>query len=261
VRAGVIACVLVSGGCFILPKTETTRQVVSTEQEQAAEPAAAMRVELATTNRQIAVRAVATRTCRSETWQNIETRRETTASLEIADPGGGSSGYEAAVFLLLAPVTLAVSGIITAIIVASSDPKIKRERHKTFVSYRDCSIAGAGLPVTIALPSGVSVELVTGDDGRAYFDMPDFEAEDGVVEVAVGELSPQHVHYCPTCVWPPVTVAAKPVSTLPPRNAREARQACLQQRSERMIAAQQVDDLQERTRLLQALPVCPPATE
>lgn len=241
-----MACVLAGGGCFIMPKTETSRQLVSTEQVDVGPPASQpMRVEATSTGGQIQVRATAPRTCKSITWQSFEIKQEKTATLEVVDTGPGTN-LDAILWLVAAPITLAASGLITAIVLVASDDKTTRERRKTFTSYRDCSIAGANLPVTVTLPSGVGVGLVTSDDGRAYFDMPDGEPDDGDVMVTVGALTPHRVHYCRTCVE----------AGVPPTVAPETRETCLELRSKRMLAAQRIADVKERTRLLLALPDC-----
>ncbi|HEY5950262.1 MAG TPA: hypothetical protein VIV40_32435, partial [Kofleriaceae bacterium] len=195
----------------------------------------------------VTVRAVAPRVCTTETWELVDAKSETKADVWIANAGGKDDPLALA-GVILAPITLAVSGVVTALVIASSGTTVKHERRKADVSSRDCSIVGAGLPVTLTMPSGATAELVTGSDGRAYFDVPADESDDGMIGVRVSGLAPRDVRYCR---------AGCPVERVVVKQEPTGRAACLRRRSALMLAAQRVDDIKERTRQLTSLPVCP----
>jgi hypothetical protein len=251
VRALVLVVTIVAGsGCFLVPKTKTSRHVIATERVDVP-PAASppLQVELATAGTTITVRAIAPRVCTSENWEIVDTTRSKRVGLFFFEPAGyGAEEALLIVGVILAPVTLTVSGLVTGIVVVSSDDTTTRERRKTATWQHDCPIVGAGLPVAMTLPSGASAELVTGSDGRAYLDLPAGEPEDGVVAVRVSGLAPRELRYCSTHACKAQQVAAV---------KQASRAACLKERSERMRAAQQVSDIKERQRQLTSLPVCP----
>jgi hypothetical protein len=256
VRAPVVLVMIAaSSGCFIVPKPVTSQAVIATERVDVPPVAnPPMQIELASKGLRINVRAIAPRVCTSEQWELVDVTRSKSVGMFVLGTSGTTGREEDVLILigvLLAPITLTLSGIVTGIDLAASDDKTTRERHKTKTWSYDCPIVGAGLALALTVPSGAITELTTGPDGSAYFDVPITEAERGVVAVQVSGLAPREVPYCRTGCAPHV-VAATPSVPAPPTD----RPSCLKQRSERMLAAQQVSDIKERTRQLLSLPVC-----
>jgi hypothetical protein len=262
-----------TSGCLVVPKTIDTPSVVGVEREDIVpQRRTAMGVELSSVGGMILVRALSPRVCTRETWHVLDIKHEKTADLEIVPVGGGSPGDF--IVLLFAPVTLAVSGLVTGIIVASSDTTYSRDRKQVASTPYECPVPHGSVAVSLTLASGAMVELVTDAHGEARFEVPREDADAGDILVGVGGSPPRVVHYCRGACPPgnaPVVVArplpapaiaprdvAAPMPAVDPAQHAADRAACLARRSERMRAAQQVSDLKERTRQLTSLPVCPP---
>jgi hypothetical protein len=257
VRVPVVAVTLIAAsGCLIVPKTSTSERVIAKQRvDLAPTENPPLQLELASKGLRITMRAIAPRVCTSESWQVVETTKSKRAGLYMLDDSGwGNMDAALLVGLILAPVTLTVSGMITAVTLAASDDQTTRERRKSFTWQYDCSSIGAGLAVALTLPSGAVTEVMTGSDGRAYFDVPFSEAEEGVVAVQLSGLAARELRYC-RMGCPPQIVATR-AGAAPKVGASTDRATCLKQRSDLMLRAQQVADLKERARQLMSLPVC-----
>jgi hypothetical protein len=96
-------------------------------------------------------------------------------TVEIADPGG---------VVLLALPFLAVSGIISGIVVATSPTKFEIVS-KPFESVVDCSRPLTLTRALAALPSGQRLGVLTDPSGVAEFDIPENEGVAGTVNVSL----------------------------------------------------------------------------
>lgn len=191
----VIACA--ASGCFIVPKTKTSEHVVSSQRVDLPPPAnPPMQVEVTSNGLRISVRAAALRTCTSERWEVVDTTKSKHAGFyAVSESGWGNMEVALVIGVILAPVTLTVSGLITAGALVASDDTTTRARRKAFTWQYDCPIIGAGLDVAVTLPSGAVANVKTGPDGRASFDVPITEAEEGVVAVHVAGFAVREVRY------------------------------------------------------------------
>jgi hypothetical protein len=263
VRVASLLAVVASSGCVIVPHTTHTPTVVGVDDRDVVPPRRTQfGIELAShRGAVVTMRVLAPRVCTKELWHVIDTKHETTATFDVADPG--NDPWAGVILIVLAPVTLTVSGIVTAIIVSGRDTTVTRDRKKISSSMFECPVFGADMPVALTLPSGAVAELRTNEHGETHLDIPPSEPDQGDVSVRVGDLPPRVVHYCRACEAP---ATAQPAAPLPAPDMREQtvddptaaadHAACLKQRSQRMFAAQQVSDIKERTRQLQSLPVC-----
>ncbi|HEU5058841.1 MAG TPA: hypothetical protein VFU21_20045 [Kofleriaceae bacterium] len=159
-------------GCLILPETEKT-QVRSYEQITPLKEDAPARPEVTVTPRGLALDVAATwrRTCTAWRYHIVEYREETSARLWAMDCSG-DCGKALAVGLIVAPLTLLVSGIATGIIVSRSDDTMRREV-KSYVPLRStCDAPAAGFRLRAAVPGQPDVPATTDEYGRALVQLP-----------------------------------------------------------------------------------------
>ncbi len=181
-----LAIAVVCGGCLIVPKThvEPVRAVEVSHSAPACvetEPSLALEVR----GPSVVVRAKRQRRCRQDLVERLEGGEVTTAGLEIIDHAGGDPrGLVAAV--LLAPFTMVISGVITAIVVETSQESAPTRKRTTELAW---PVAAAGVQVEVLLASGRTLALTTDATGIAQVTIPDDEPEVGLVGV---RLDPDH---------------------------------------------------------------------
>src|SRR5690242_1361303 len=114
---------LVASGCVVLPTTRTTVRNAGTE-TSALTPGKVKQVSLqaAASRTDVRIRATSTRECHREVYAITETVTSTHAKMNVDDPRLVALG------VVVAPVTLPVSAIITGLIVASADDETSRSR-------------------------------------------------------------------------------------------------------------------------------------
>jgi hypothetical protein len=218
-------------GCFVVPKKSVTENVISTGVTRVKPgTAAALAVEVDARGAMIRARASAPRLCTQERYAIVDVTVGREAALEVT-PGG--SGWE----LVASIITVPVSALITGIIVAATGDVTTRERKTLGVARRPCPVFGAKLPVTMVLPSGANVELVTDDYGGAWLNLPASEPAYGLVGVRVGDLPPRSIAYYRDDA------------------------ACRVARGELYTRAGQATSAAERAALLDGVPVCGAANE
>lgn len=251
------AQVLVGGlalsGCMIVPQTETTTAFVKSDYETIVPPAAAMGLEISSTGGIITVRASEPRVCRRETWDVLDVRKEQTAHFFVPDT---NEEILILVFVIAAPFTLAATGLITAAVVGSDKPTVTRERKRVAVAPYECPVLRGNIAVTLVFPSGTFTELTTDEGGVASFAVPADEPDAGIIEVKANALGPRRIRYDRSQT---TAIVDKPAA--PPQTPADKRAACVEQRRQLMLSAQQIDNAKERGRLLQSLPVCPAAAQ
>jgi len=168
--AALLVCLL--PGCLILPETDRS-QVRSYEQVTPLKEDAPARPEVTVTPRGLAldVNASWRRTCTAWRYHIVEYREETSAHLWAMDCSG-DCGKALAVGLIVAPLTLLVSGIATGIIVSSSDDQMRREV-KSYVPMRTaCDAPAAGFRLRATVPGQPDVPATTNEQGRAWLQLP-----------------------------------------------------------------------------------------
>lgn len=172
-------------GCLILPETEKT-QVRSYEQVTPLREDAPARPEVSVTPRGLALDVAATwrRTCTAWRYHIVEYREETGARLWAMDCSG-DCGKALAVGLIVAPLTLLVSGIATGIIVSRSDDRVRREV-KAYVPMRAaCDAPAAGFRLRAAVPGQPDVPVTTDEHGRALVQLPPPTAASAAAPITV----------------------------------------------------------------------------
>ena len=168
--AALLVCSL--PGCLILPETERT-QVRSYQHISPLKEDAPARPEVLVTPRGLALDVSATwrRTCTAWRYHIVEYREETGVQLWAMDCSG-DCGKALAVGLIVAPLTLLVSGIATGIIVAKSDATMRREV-KAYAPMRSvCDAPAAGFRLRAAVPGQPDVPATTDQQGRAWVQLP-----------------------------------------------------------------------------------------
>lgn len=159
-------------GCLILPETTKT-EVRSYEQVTPLKEDAPPRPEVTVTPRGLALDVSATwrRTCTAWRYHIVEYREETSARLWAMDCSG-DCGKALAVGLVVAPITLLVSGIATGIIVSRSDDTMRREV-KAYAPLRSaCDAPAAGFRLRATVRGQPDVPLTTDAYGRALVELP-----------------------------------------------------------------------------------------
>jgi len=240
VRGGVAAVAIAPllGGCLVLPETRTSEHIVSRHQTgQQFGPTKAMELEIRADGPMIRVRAISPRMCTNESYAIVDVTRSKGATLD-APPGSGADPLGLA--LIVSLVTLPVSALITAVVLATSSDTTTRERKVLKANVTHCPIYGANLRVTYAMPSGLVIEKVTDVYGGATEHVPPDEPESGVVVVRVGDVAGRSVTYIRD----------------PEAAARKAIEDCQRNRREALLHAQTLTDIHARTRALQNLPRC-----
>lgn len=184
-RSCVLALVASLPGCLILPETEKT-QVRSYQHVTPLKEDAPARPEVTVTPRGLALDVNATwrRTCTAWRYHIVEYREETSARLWAMDCSG-DCGKALAVGLLVAPLTLLVSGIATGIIVSKSDDTMRREV-KAYVPLRAiCDAPASGFRIRAAVPGQPDVPATTDQYGRALMQLPPPTAANATYPITV----------------------------------------------------------------------------
>jgi hypothetical protein len=167
---------LAAGGCLIVPETRM-HELRRYTHESDVKPSAAEPVVLARPEGpELRVEAQWRRTCTVWRSEIAEYRVEKTATLADLDGMGGCSGegcgYALIGILVLAPLTLTVSGIITGIIVSKSHDETRREVKSQAPDTYDCGAPGAGFQVRVSVHGQPDVAALTDAEGHARILLP-----------------------------------------------------------------------------------------
>jgi hypothetical protein len=167
-----------TSGCFVLTGTTQTTQKVGTRTGEATPGKVEhIAVGVAAADGAIDVRAVASRTCTRDRLGVYEVRESKHLRM------GGADDPRAKVFgLLLAPVTMPVSFVISGLSVLGSDQVTEATRVEGTERYA-CTTPAADLAVTLGLPSGEHAQAFTDVQGELHYKIPLAEPYDGVVTV------------------------------------------------------------------------------
>ncbi len=190
-----IACIALLSGCFIVPKATTTEKIVArgTSSEQS-RPAG---FELDAQGFEINVSTSAPQNCVRQRYVDLDVTRRKEAVL--AAPGlddiGNGGQYGVLILLMGSIATLPISGIVTGIVVATSEDTTVRERRYVASKRVRCPVHAANVPVTFTWPSGAIVQLVTDPRGVATGHVPAAEVDTGVVTVRVADLPTKWIAY------------------------------------------------------------------
>ncbi len=197
---------ILSGGCLIVPATKTLSKAAPNE---AGAATFANQKSLALTARfadeMIHVHAIRQGECSRPVFKVTEVTSERRAKL-----GGASDPRAMILGVLLAPITIPVSALVTGLIVASDEPEVTTERKLLGTQRYACSGSAANVAVKMTLPSGTTVDGITDANGDAELGVPTTEPYTGTVAiVAQGAEGTQVAYSLPK---PAITVARDAVT-------------------------------------------------
>lgn len=187
-----ILCIILLGGCFIVPKTATTEKIVS-RGSTAPRPTS---FDLDAQGFDINVVTSARQSCARSRYVDVVVTRGKEAEFLGPDAKNlGNVGPYGVVFLLMGSMaSLPISGIVTAIVVGTSKETTVHERRYVGNDPIACEYA-ADVPVTFTWPSGTTVKLTTDLRGAVIGHVPAAEVDSGVVTVRVADLPPRSIRY------------------------------------------------------------------
>lgn len=178
-RACLFATVL-CGGCLIVPATKTTRQQIETTRGAATfVQAREVTLEAGLDERTVRVRAKRIGECTRPVIAVIDVTTRKRARL-----GGAEDPRARAFGMLVAPVTIPLSLLVTGMIVAADRPETSRETRPIGTERFACSLEADRLAISLTLPSGAVVRRSTGRDGIVELDIPDGEPYEGTIAIA-----------------------------------------------------------------------------
>lgn len=192
-------------GCVVLPTTRTSARSAGTEQS-ALTLGAIKKTTLQTSSSRsdVRVRATRTRVCHRQIFAVTEITKSKGAKLGVDDPRGRAVG------VLLAPVTIPISALITGIIVASADDETERVTRPLRTETSECTVDAGGLPIELQFPTGHIYRGTTDANGVLVTAIPVDEPYSGLVLVRGGEQATE-VAYAQQL--PPITAVRDAVET------------------------------------------------
>lgn len=193
--AAVAVASLVAGGCLIVPETQKHELRRYTHESEVktthARPVVAVRPD----GPQVWVQAEWKRTCtvwRSEITEFRVEKSATLADLDMSCSGDGCA-YGIVAILILAPLTLTVSGIITGIIVSKSDDETRREVTAQAPDTYACDAPGSGFQLRASVRGQPDVAVLTDAEGRARILLPEPTTASVAQPIVVHTDSPRGV--------------------------------------------------------------------
>ena len=177
VRRGAVTAAMMGilSGCLIVPETSKHEIRRYTHQSEVKTTNAHPVVGVRPDGPQVWVQAEWKRTCtvwRSEITEYRVEKSATLADLDMSCSGDGCA-YGMVAILVLAPLTLTVSGIITGIIVSKSDDETRREVTAQAPSSYACDAPGAGFQLRASVRGLPDVAALTDAEGHARILLPD----------------------------------------------------------------------------------------
>ena len=190
------ALVLLLAGCVIVPKTETTAVHSEVQSEPVAGPPGPLTLgidQIEKTYPEIVITTFHPQMCRQSVYGVTETTRHVGAKMAAGDIGNDPRGW--LVLALLSPVTMAVSGLVTGIVVGARNGK--RSLDKEFIKDLNypCPVLTPHIAVKLQLPSGAILVGVTDGNATVHFMMPETEPSNGIVVASAAGVTPQLIQY------------------------------------------------------------------
>ena len=180
-----LALVLVtSSGCLVVTRTTTTTTKVGIEKGEAV-PGTLNQVMLgaSATDHTLTVHAVASGTCSREIKNVFEVRESKHLAM------GGAEDPRAKVFgLLLSPVTIPVSGVVSGLSLLGGD-EVMRVAKLDHHEVEACTRPADHLPLAIELASGEKELKNANEHGDLTYSIPLWEPYDGTITVRSGAVS------------------------------------------------------------------------
>jgi len=176
--------VLTSTGCLVVTRTTTTTTKVGVEKSDAV-PAKLDQLTLAasTSEHTLVVHAVASGTCSREVSNVFEVRESKHLAM------GGADDPRAKVFgLLVSPITLPVSGLVSSVSLLGGDKltRVIKLDHKELAA---CTRPADHIALAIELASGAKDTAHVDDHGDLAYAIPLSEPYDGTITVRSGAAS------------------------------------------------------------------------
>jgi hypothetical protein len=147
-----------------------------------------MALQTGSSRSDIRIRALATSECQRQVFAVTEVKKSKHAKLGVDDPRGRALG------LLVAPVTIPISAIITGFVLLNSDDSTTRRTRLLGTETYDCQQDAAGYALALEFPSGHVYRGRTDDSGVLAFAIPADEPYSGQVTVR-GAHGSAEVHY------------------------------------------------------------------
>lgn len=197
---------LLCGGCLVVPaKKVTTTPAPNVLGTPVFGTATSVDLSATVVAARVSVHAIQHGRCSRSVYGVTQVTTERKAKL------GGADDPRAMVFgLVLAPVTIPLSAIITGFILAGDDPQTKLETKLLGTERFACSQAGAHVAVQVSLPSGGMLHGQTDAQGDASFTIPMTESYVGSVGLVAEGAAPSQVAYA--MPRPAITVARDAVT-------------------------------------------------
>jgi hypothetical protein len=190
---------LVCSGCVVLPATKTQVKKAGTERSAPTlGKVTGTTLQTGASRTDVRVRATHTRQCQRQVFAVTEVTNTKHAKLGVDDPRGRALG------VILAPITIPISAIITGLAIAGSDPETKRVPKLLGTETLECTSEAGGLALELEFPSGRIQRGKTDENGILIVAIPSDEPYAGNVSVR-GERTTAQIHY--EQAVPPVTVA------------------------------------------------------
>ena len=179
------------GGCLIVPSTKSTSRSLGQEQAPARQGATiATMLSTAATGGSIVVTATQRKQCETDTVAITEVT--TTRRLRS---GGASDPRGRALGVLIAPVTLPVSFLISGLVVGVSGSRTERKTQVVSTDRFICTTVAPNVPVRLLLPSGATVDGTTDASGKLALALPPGEPYRGTVVASAPNVTPAEASY------------------------------------------------------------------
>jgi hypothetical protein len=190
---------LLGTGCVVLPTTRTTTRNAGTEQSALTYGRVkAITLQTASSRTDVRVRATSKRECQRQILAVTEITKRKHARLGVDDPRGRALG------LILAPVTIPISAMITGVVVASSEDQTTRVMKPLRIETIACTTDATGLALELQFPSGHVYRGKTDEHGVLVSGIPSDEPYAGNVIIRAAAATAE-VHYEQQV--PPITAA------------------------------------------------------
>ena len=177
-------------GCLVVPTTRTTTRSLGTRDGEVYEDGdAGLDMKAEAQGSQVAVHATRLRDCHREIYAVLENRRERHLKL-----GGADDPRARAFGILLAPVLIPVSAIVSGISVAADEGSTTEQTRVDHVEKLRCTRPAAGLAIELVVPSGRVLRGTTDANGVATIGLPVSEPYRGVA-VARAETASARIHF------------------------------------------------------------------
>lgn len=188
-RGVVLAFAVLAGGCLILPRTNHRTETAYRHGPTVAGPVGRIVLEVAARPGAVAVVARRARPCWHDVFADEQVTSRRRASLVVPLDDGDGLMLSA----LFGVVTLPVSAVVTAIVIAGDDPVTTRRTRRVRTDERACPMASPDVEVVVVLPSGRRQTAVTDAAGAATVAIPPDEPPGGTLIVSAGDAAPVSV--------------------------------------------------------------------